>query len=73
MTRSDVIHILLFVAVFPALWLLAWFLDQVFPTASEMLARRGEPPTREHAGKINVLRWQKWRRALRADRSNVGQ
>jgi hypothetical protein len=28
-------------------------------------------PTREHAGKINVFRWQKWRRALKADRSNL--
>jgi hypothetical protein len=73
MTRSDIIHIVLFVAVFPALWLLAWFLDQVWPTASEILARRGEPPVREHAGKIDVLRWQKWRRALRADRMTASQ
>ena len=40
MTSFETFYVVLFVAVFPALWLLAAFLDRVFPTASQIEAKR---------------------------------
>jgi hypothetical protein len=42
MTGSEICYLLLFVAVFPALWLFAAFLERVFPTASEIEAKHRE-------------------------------
>ena len=38
------IYAILFIGTFPAIWLLAWWLDRVWPTTSELLTRRGESP-----------------------------
>jgi hypothetical protein len=40
MISSEILYMVVFVAVFPALWLLASVLDRIFPTASEIEARR---------------------------------
>ena len=38
---ATIIYAILFIACFPAIWLFAWWLDRVWPTTTELLARRG--------------------------------
>ena len=40
MTSFETLYVVLFVAVFPALWLLAAVLDRIFPTAAQIEAKR---------------------------------
>ncbi len=42
-TLENWIFLIVFIAVFPAIWLVAWYWDRVWPTTSELLKRRGEP------------------------------
>jgi hypothetical protein len=38
------LYAILFFAFFPALCLLAWWLDHIWPSTSELLKKRGESP-----------------------------
>ena len=33
----------IFIGVFPVLWLVAWWVERYLPDTSELLRRRGEP------------------------------
>ena len=40
MSRFEVLYTVLFIGFFPALWLLAAWLDRIWPTTSELDAKR---------------------------------
>jgi hypothetical protein len=46
------LYVILFIGLFPALWLFNWRLDSVWPGTSELLKMRGESPKMPDADKL---------------------
>jgi hypothetical protein len=42
MTSSETLYVIMFIAVFPALWVVAWVLDRTLPDNSEHYSPRQE-------------------------------